>query len=136
MHNLYIVWEEGYNLGIPIIDEQHRAIVSTINTFHYFVTRGMTGTVLKPTLITLEQYTKTHFTTEEYILEQTEYPETINHKKLHIFLTSKMSEIALAVIPENDSDIVLKFLRKWWLNHIRVEDLKYTSHIRDRLELI
>ena len=40
MHNLYIIWEEGYNLGIPIIDEQHRAIVATINTYHYFVTGG------------------------------------------------------------------------------------------------
>ena len=89
MHNLYIIWEEGYNLGIPIIDEQHRAIVSTINTYYYFVTDGKAGAALKPTFITLEQYTKTHFMTEEYIFEQTEYPEAMSHRKLHEDLKKK-----------------------------------------------
>ncbi len=90
MHTLYIIWEEGYNLGIPIIDEQHRAIVTTINTYHYFIANGKAEASLKPTFITLEQYTKTHFMTEENVFEQTEYPEAMSHKKLHEDLVKKM----------------------------------------------
>lgn len=135
MHNLYIIWEEGYNLGIPIIDEQHRAIVSTINTYHYFIVDGKALSALKPTFITLEQYTKTHFTTEENIFEKTKYPEAQKHKKLHADLTTKMRKIAIEAIQDEDFDIVLHFLRKWWLNHIRIEDAKYAPYVKQTLPL-
>lgn len=129
-HNLYIIWEEGYNLGIPIIDEQHRAIVSTINTYHYFATHGRAEKALKPTFVTLDQYTKTHFMTEESILEEIEYPELASHLELHAELSKSMIEIAKEAVQEEDYDIVLNFLRKWWLRHIRVEDTKYALYLK------
>jgi hemerythrin len=133
MQNLYIKWDERYNLGIPIIDEQHRAIVSTINTYHYFITDGNAEAALKPTFITLEQYTKTHFMTEEMLFDQTEYPETLRHKKLHEGLVKKMKDVAMEAAQEKDFDIVLPFLRKWWLDHIRIEDIKYAPYVKERL---
>ena len=47
-----------------------------------------------------------------------------------------MREIAMEVIQEKNFDIVLHFLRKWWLNHIRIEDVKYASHVKEKLEAI
>lgn len=134
MRSLYIIWGDRFNLGIPIIDEQHRAIVSTINTYHYFTTTGKVEVALKPTFVTLDQYTKTHFMTEEVRFEQTEYPQAVEHKKLHADLTRKIKEIAVEAVHAKDFDIVLTFLRKWWLGHIRVEDLKDAAHIKERLE--
>jgi hemerythrin len=57
MYSLYISWNRDYDLGIPIIDEQHRAIVATINTYHYFISSGEARLAFIPSLITLEQYT-------------------------------------------------------------------------------
>ena len=37
---LYIAWNDDNKLGIPIIDEQYRAIISTINSLHYFMQIG------------------------------------------------------------------------------------------------
>ena len=34
---LYIVWNEKNNIGVPIIDEQHRGIVIAINSLYYFI---------------------------------------------------------------------------------------------------
>ncbi len=134
MHNLYIKWEEKYNLGIPIIDEQHRGLVSLINTYHYFVINGKAGAALKPTFITLDQHTKTHFLTEEDLFEQTEYPEAEQHKKIHEKLSIEMRNVANEAAQEKDFDIVLQFLRKWWLNHIRINDVKYASHVKEKLK--
>ncbi len=136
MHDLFIKWDEKYNLGIPIIDEQHRAIVSTINTYHYFVTEKNAEDALRPTFITLDQYTKTHFMTEENIFKQTEYPETLNHKILHEKLAKSMKEIAVQALHENDPDVALHFLKKWWLTHIRIEDAKYASHVIKKLKAV
>lgn len=132
MNNLYIKWEVGYNIGIPIIDEQHRAIVSTINTYHYFYSRGKEETVLKPTLITLNQYTKTHFITEESIIEQTDYPDVLNHKTLHSDLITRMRMIVIEAVQENNAPNVLHFLKSWWLSHIRIEDVKYAPFVKNK----
>mgnify|MGYP002597985030 CR=1 FL=1 len=32
---LYIVWSDAFDTGVAIIDEQHRGLVSLINTFFY-----------------------------------------------------------------------------------------------------
>jgi len=52
---LYIVWSDNNSVGIPIIDEQHRGIISTINSLHFFIQAGHGDEILKPTLIMLEQ---------------------------------------------------------------------------------
>ena len=106
MHTLFIVWDEEYNLGIPIIDEQHRAIVSTINTYHYFVTNKMEGIALKPTLTTLDQYSKLHFATEEEIFSQTEYPDTLKHKELHGNLIRNMIDIEAEVAQDKGNRLL------------------------------
>ena len=67
-NTLYIVWNDDSNLGISIIDEQHRAIVSTINSLHYFIQIGHGNEIIKPTMIMLEQYINIHFQTEEALM--------------------------------------------------------------------
>ena len=60
-NNLYIVWTDNNEVGYPIIDEQHRGIISIINTLHYFIQTGKGNEVIKPTMIMLEQYINYHF---------------------------------------------------------------------------
>jgi len=64
---LYIAWNDDNKLGIPIIDEQHRAIISTINSLHYFMQPGHGDDIIQPTMIILEQYVNIHFKQVEYI---------------------------------------------------------------------
>jgi len=45
-----------------------------------------------------------------------------------------MRNVANEAAQEKDFDIVLQFLRKWWLNHIRVNDVKYASHVKEKLK--
>jgi len=40
-HNILIVWDSSFNLGIPIVDEQHRGIVSTINSLCFAIQNNM-----------------------------------------------------------------------------------------------
>ncbi len=133
MRSLYIVWKDEFNLGIPIIDEQHRGIVTTINTYHYFLTVGNAETILAPTLITLDQYAKAHFTTEENILEEIKYPELRDHLRLHNELFEKMTIISNEAEAHKDYNIVLNFLRQWWMDHIRTEDIKYSIYLKQKL---
>jgi len=125
-HPLYIIWTENNNTGIPIIDEQHRGIISTINSLHYFMQTGHGEEIIKPTLITLEQYIAIHFKTEEALLEAANYPALEEHMALH----RAWDEKAHLLSTHTDSSELLKFLKEWWMGHIRIEDKNYVPFLR------
>ncbi len=128
--NIYIVWNENNNLGIPIIDEQHRGIISSINSLYYFIQSGLADEIIKPTMIVLEQYVKVHFKTEEMLLEEVGYPGIEKHKKLHSGFEKEIGALGEKLFKDRDSDMILKFLKEWWLNHINIEDKKYAGLAR------
>ena len=122
---LYIVWSDNNKLGIPIVDEQHRGIVSSINSLHYFIQTGHGHEIIRPTMIMLEQYTDVHFKTEEALMAEANYSALEEHIVLHKELLKKTKKLSIDANRRKDSDMVLKFLKGWWLSHINKEDRKY-----------
>ena len=127
---LYIVWNESNNLGIPIIDEQHRGIVTIINSLHHCILEGRGKSAMKPVLAMLEQYTVIHFDNEERLMEEAGYPELDAHAALHRDLSVKTKGF---LSQQQDPQEILKFLREWWLGHINSEDRKYASLVRKKM---
>ncbi len=134
-HMLYIVWNEENELGLPIIDEQHRGIVATINSFHYFIQQGRGLDALRPTLSILEQYTRIHFKTEEALMEQAGFPGFADHVAQHEALMRRTVAIAREATSNQEPEIALAFLKDWWLGHINKEDRQYVPHVRKSLKL-
>lgn len=130
--NLYIIWNESNDTGIPIIDEQHRAIVSIINTLHYFIMKKKESEILESIMITLDQYTKFHFHTEEEIMKNLNYPELKEHIVHHKLLANDTKKVSFEVRNENDPEILLRFLKNWWLDHICIEDRKYSQYFKEK----
>ncbi len=128
-NNLYINWTDKNNIGIKIIDEQHRGIISAINSLYYFIQTGHQEDIIKPTIVTLEQYIKIHFQTEEALMLEADYPDVEQHIKLHKSWTKKSKVIFYEALNNQDPMLLLKFLKDWWMQHIQYEDIKYTSYI-------
>lgn len=135
MNNMiYIVWNEHNNLGINIIDEQHKGIVSLINSLHFSIVENYSKETLRPIADSLKNYTAIHFKTELYLLQKTKYPELQSHKKLHDQLSAITLRTTVEADNQGDPLILLKFLKEWWLNHINTEDKKYVPHILECLK--
>ena len=130
---LYIVWTEKNNLNIPIIDEQHRGIVSIINSLHYFIKQGLGFQALLPTIIIKEQYSIIHFEAEQLLLKNYGYPDYDNHVLLHSHLRNNISAIKARSFINTDSDAAVNFLKSWWVNHINIEDKKYERWLSTQL---
>jgi len=126
---MYIIWNQNSETGIPIIDEQHRGIISTINSLHYFIQNGQGQDIIEPTLIMLKQYTTIHFKTEESLLIKAKYPNLEEHFALHKKLGEKTKMFSLLGNKTQDSELVLQFLKEWWLGHINQEDRKYIPFV-------
>ena len=132
---LYIIWTKENEIGIPIIDEQHRGLVSAINSFHYFIKEDRGIKMVKPIIMTLVEYIDVHFKTEEPLMKAAGYPDFDNHILLHRKLTEKTARIAEEVIYKGDATIALNFLKEWWLNHINNVDRQYAPYVKKMLDI-
>ena len=105
--------------GVPIVDEQHRGLVATMNSLYYFIQKGWDLKNLKPTLLMLEQYIVFHLKTEEGILIENQLPEdtlaAIQEYRAD-FLTT-LNEVTESAINHHEPEELASFLAKWWLGH-------------------
>ena len=69
IQSVFINWKTDYDLGIPIIDEQHRGIVTIINSLYYGMQNNYMRSLLEPIIGMLHEYTKIHFEIEESFLK-------------------------------------------------------------------
>ena len=123
---LFIKWHKRNETGIALIDEQHRGIVSIINTFYYMMGKRVNNRMLYSCISdTLKNYSRIHFITEEEFMEVLEYEHVEQHKELHRQLTQEIERIEIHGIRDNDAKPLLEFLKKWWLEHINEKDMLY-----------
>ena len=126
-HNVFIVWKHEYDLGIPIIDEQHRGIVTIINSLHYGTQCGYIKNILSPTIGMLHSYADIHFQTEEHFLRTIEYPDAESHRMLHQDYTLKLALIERECSYDKNPRQLMGFMKKWWLGHICEEDMLFKN---------
>ena len=132
-HHVFIVWKPEYNLGIPIIDEHHRGIVTIINTLHFGMQNNYINDILAPIIEMMHDYVRIHFQIEEGFHEQMGYPNAEKHKELHQELTTMLKKLGKNSIMEKDSHQLMDFLKKWWISHICNEDMLFRDHLfRDK----
>ena len=127
-HNIFIVWKPEYNLGIPIIDEQHRGIVTTINSLHFGMQNNYVKNMLKPITEMMYDYTRIHFQIEEIFLEKIDFPNAKKHHALHNELSVKLTNTGHRSLLDKDPYEFMDFLKQWWISHICQEDLLFRNY--------
>ena len=128
-HNVFIIWKPEYNLGIPIIDEQHRGIVTIINSLHFGMENNYVKGILTPTIEMMNSYVRVHFQVEENYIEQIDFPNAKKHRELHDELSSKLANTGRASLLDKNPYQFMDFLKKWWIDHICIEDLKFRDYL-------
>ena len=126
-HNAFIVWKPEYDLGIPIIDEQHRGIVTIINSLYFGTQTNYIKNIFFPIINMLRSYADIHFQTEECYIKAIDYPGAARHCSLHQEYTLKLAWIERENFIGKDPHQLMEFLKKWWLGHICEEDVKFMS---------
>ncbi|MDR0487141.1 MAG: hemerythrin family protein [Treponema sp.] len=128
-HNVFIVWKPEYNLGIPVVDEQHRGVVSIINSLHYGIQSKHGINILKPVINMITEYTRIHFEVEENFLTICKFPDLKNHCELHNELIRALSDAGRKSVWEQDPGQFMGFLKKWWIEHICDKDRLFRDYL-------
>lgn len=131
-----MTWSSAYSVGVEVIDAQHRELFSRTNRLLEACQEGKGREVVGETLRFLEDYVKTHFSTEEGLMDKYAYPEALSHKKLHEgFMETlvKLKEEAakgagLTLVTQVNKTVV-----DWWVNHILKVDKKLGAFLREKM---
>ncbi len=133
----YFDWNEKFETGIRDMDMQHRKLVQILNQYFDAMKSGQARDVLDVTLKELANYTKSHFASEEKLMEKFQYPQLEDHKKMHLALIKQVNEI-LSKLKEGkmiNSVNLSSFLKDWLMNHILNSDKQYGQYINTRIAM-
>lgn len=127
----YVEWKDDYSVGIDSIDQQHKRLINLINQLHTAVDYSTGPEFEREALDELVDYTKTHFSYEEGLMEQNGYPDFEPHKAQHQKMFKKVEEVLSEY--EKDQDTAManaaEYLKQWLINHINGTDKEYSSYL-------
>ncbi len=124
-------WDSLYNTNIPVIDGQHKLLLSYINKLHRGMQKGCDKKLLLEILDDLTGYAFSHFATEEIFFSRTAYPLTARHIEVHQSFRKTVTELREAVLDDKAFiDIaLLEYLKTWLVDHIQQMDVDFASYV-------
>jgi hemerythrin len=133
MADVLVEWSDDFLVGNEEIDSQHKELVEMTNEFYAGCQMGgvMAKVYFMKTIQGAVLYVKTHFSTEERIMREVNYPDLDAHKKQHEDFVSAVTRQIQVFEKEdnpNPSEFV-KYLMDWILQHIAETDKKYMPFI-------
>jgi hemerythrin len=130
-------WDESFNLGIPLIDSQHRRIVDMINTLLETPVLEYSSETFSDLLCQAITYATEHFTAEEAFMEEIEYPGLAAHRLEHKeFLVRIAEESKNAMEKRTEETDLLPFFMMWLGDHILTSDRHIVRYHAARLKAV
>mgnify|MGYP003488780527 FL=1 len=124
-------WSEKFNLGIDVIDNQHRQILDYINALEKIRATGAREQI-KDVFDDLIDYTQSHFSFEENLLAQVNYQFLPSHRSIHELFVKRLKDYRQRFDNgESVEDDLHRLLSKWLINHIQHDDQDYIDAVRD-----
>lgn len=119
-------WQNAYSLGMPEIDEQHKALFELINELWGAIVKRASIENQMLVIEGLERYTIAHFTAEETFMRAIKYSKFDVHKQMHDQFIQRIADEKTRLLNGHGFSLdVLYFLKDWLVNHILVSDQDY-----------
>lgn len=129
-----IEWNDSLKLGVTKIDKQHEKLIGLINDLYDACTQNKAQDVVDEIVSEAHDYIDYHFTTEQRLMEEHDYPDLGDHIDEHDDYIVQSSDHLMAS-QEGESglaDDVLDYLTGWWKTHINGTDRKLAKFLQDR----
>jgi len=126
-------WTPDLSVGIDIIDNQHKRIVEYINELHEARIRQDKAAIAH-VIEELVDYTLSHFSFEEAMMEEAHYRFLAPHKRVHELFVRRVAEYQQRFKLGENVEVVAGDMQNtlitWLMNHIKREDMDYSAAVR------
>lgn len=131
-----IEWTPELEIGISVIDGQHRRIVDYINTLDD-VSRIPDREAVGRVIGDLIDYTYSHFAFEEALMEEAGYEYLSVHQNTHKSFCGRIEHFRRKFDEgEEVAESLAELLRTWLINHIMSDDESYAGLVKEKMPRI
>ncbi len=131
----FLTWKEEYSVGIEALDKDHRKLLNLINQFQTAALYRTGIEFEQEAFDALVEYTRTHFSREEALMEEHGYPDFEAHQALHRKMITQVEESMAQHANEGRQvplERTVEFLQDWLVNHINGIDQKYSGFLKSK----
>ena len=135
------LWNSVYETGNELVDNDHKEIFALVGEVLASVNMSRANKV-KTGINFLAEYVVRHFANEERLMDESDYPETAEHKKEHADFLIVATELKNKI--DNDTFVIEatdlsyinlsielnKTIAGWLVAHVMGSDKKLANHYR------
>lgn len=129
-----LTWDETLLMGIPLIDDQHRQLFARLDALLFAIRSGSSAAEVARTLAFLREYVATHFTAEEGLMRESDYPLVAEHKAQHGAFTRDLALLEDEHRRDGPSPSLVLHVNArvtaWLRDHIYRLDRSLADHLR------
>lgn len=119
-----LAWNKDFLIGDAKVDDAHEKLFYLINRIITAKEEGFDKDFIKSSLYDFVEYAYSHFEDEERFMREIDYPNYLEHQKIHQKLTEQVEEfLALYKANSLDIDAFVYFVKDWLVNHILKVDM-------------
>lgn len=136
-----IVWNAEMSVGVDIIDNDHKKLLSLINEMDHIINADVSVNdgAIASVLSELIDYTKYHFKREEALMEACNYPHIQPHMQVHKILVGQVQSFMdgyLKKDPGFNPKVLRIFMEDWLVDHIMKMDKDFEVYTEGKKEMI
>jgi hemerythrin len=126
----HVPWNARYEVGIEVIDGQHRQLLELVNRLSDDLGAGRDFDQLVESLRELVRYTEHHFATEERLMDEVGAGAE-RHRSEHRRLVDGLMRYTVS-LDEGAVSRSSRFLQDWLFRHIDEVDRPFAAFLRSR----
>ena len=129
-------WDSSLESGYDKVDNQHKQLVSALNNLIEASASGKGDAAVLGTLDFLTGYAIKHFADEEQLQVDYDFPDYLNHKRIHDNFKETVGEFIKKVKAQGPTEEVINEVSSavgsWLLNHIKGDDFRMAAYVKSK----
>lgn len=125
-----LAWKDEYEIGIPEVDHEHRALIKVINLLGQHLDGRAGVPEICEVMDEIHRLIAAHFAMEEHAMRDMRYPEYAAHKADHERLLAEIRNIIDGVehggIPDRRMELGER-IGRWFSRHFETYDARLHS---------
>jgi hemerythrin len=129
-------WDDSLSVKVDLIDEQHKMLIQRLADLSDAFSRGLEQNKVMKTLEFMIDYTDFHFSAEEKVMAENDYPGFGEQKRQHEEFRTTLNNIVEDYKEEGTTTAIAEsinvFLLNWLIKHIKGSDTKLGQFLTDK----
>ncbi len=128
-----IEWDDSLSVGVDLIDRQHKMLIQKLNDLSNAIEHSQGEVQTAKSLDFLIDYTDFHFSAEEDLMAENNYPHLEDQKQAHAKFKAYLNQFVEDYREEGPTKALTEsidtFLLNWLKKHIKQEDHKLAQFL-------